>query len=294
MNPTINKNKLSFPKEEINIAPEIITAQVKAVLTEDIGSGDITASLIPAGKMVKAQVITRESAIICGVPWVNEVFRQVDPTIIIDWKVRDGDAVTPEQIICSINGLARSILTAERCALNFLQTLSGTATVTRQYAEKLAGTQTQLLDTRKTIPGLRLAQKYAVRCGGGKNHRLGLYDAFLIKENHIMSCGSITAAITSARKNYPHKPIEVEVENLLQLQEALAAKADMIMLDNFTLENMRAAVAMNNGQAKLEISGNVELNQLNKLAKLGVDYISVGALTKHLRAIDLSLRFCKI
>lgn len=267
-----------------------IEQNVKAALQEDIGDGDITARLIPESEQATARVISREHATISGTAWVDEVFRQVDAGMDISWNVKDGDHVTPNQALFTVTGSARSILTAERAALNFLQTLSGTATVSQQYADKVATTQVKLLDTRKTIPGLRLAQKYAVTCGSCYNHRIGLYDAFLIKENHIMACGGIKAAIETAQKTAPGKPVEIEVETLEQLHEALAADADIIMLDNFTLEQMREAVAITNGKAKLEASGNITDETLVPIAETGVDYISIGALTKHCRAVDLSLR----
>ncbi|WP_341217799.1 carboxylating nicotinate-nucleotide diphosphorylase [Neptunomonas phycophila] len=267
-----------------------IEQNVKAALQEDIGDGDITAQLIPESEQATARVISREHATISGTAWVDEVFRQVDAGMDISWNVKDGDQVTPNQALFTVTGSARSILTAERAALNFLQTLSGTATVSQQYADKVATTKVKLLDTRKTIPGLRLAQKYAVTCGSCYNHRIGLYDAFLIKENHIMACGGIKAAIETAQKTAPGKPVEIEVETLEQLHEALAADADIIMLDNFTLEQMREAVAITNGKAKLEASGNITDETLVPIAKTGVDYISIGALTKHCRAVDLSLR----
>ncbi|MDN2661009.1 carboxylating nicotinate-nucleotide diphosphorylase [Neptunomonas sp. CHC150] len=267
-----------------------IEQNVKTALQEDIGDGDITARLIPESEQATARVISREHATISGTAWVDEVFRQVDAGMDISWNVKDGDHVTPNQALFTVTGSARSILTAERAALNFLQTLSGTATVSQQYADKVATTKVKLLDTRKTIPGLRLAQKYAVTCGSCYNHRIGLYDAFLIKENHIMACGGIKAAIETAQKTAPGKPVEIEVETLEQLHEALAADADIIMLDNFTLEQMREAVAITNGKAKLEASGNITDETLVPIAETGVDYISIGALTKHCRAVDLSLR----
>ncbi|MDO6467342.1 carboxylating nicotinate-nucleotide diphosphorylase [Neptunomonas phycophila] len=267
-----------------------IEQNVKTALQEDIGDGDITARLIPESEQATARVISREHATISGTAWVDEVFRQVDAGMDISWNVKDGDQVTPNQALFTVTGSARSILTAERAALNFLQTLSGTATVSQQYADKVATTKVKLLDTRKTIPGLRLAQKYAVTCGSCYNHRIGLYDAFLIKENHIMACGGIKAAIETAQTTAPGKPVEIEVETLEQLHEALAADADIIMLDNFTLEQMREAVAITNGKAKLEASGNITDETLVPIAETGVDYISIGALTKHCRAVDLSLR----
>jgi len=268
-----------------------IVSNVKTALEEDIGSGDITAELIPANELAFANVISRESAVIAGQAWVNEVFNQVDPEVIIKWNVKDGDSVEPNQILFTLSGRSRSLLTGERAALNFLQTLSGTASVASQYAKRVAATNVRLLDTRKTIPGLRIAQKYAVTCGGCYNHRIGLYDAFLIKENHIMACGGIEAAITTAKRNHRDKPVEVEVENFNELQQALKAGADIIMLDNFTPEQMREAVREVAGRAKLEASGNITDETLVSFAETGVDYISIGALTKHCKAVDLSMRF---
>lgn len=272
-----------------------IRASVAAALAEDLGNlpveqGDITASLIPASQHASATIISREAAIICGVAWVNEVFQQLDPSVQLDWQVKDGDSVAPNQLLCRLQGKARSLLTGERSALNFLQSLSGTATTTDLYVQQLAGSRTQLLDTRKTIPGLRLAQKYAVLCGGGQNHRIGLFDAFLIKENHIAAAGGIDKAVTQARSNFPGKPVEVEVESLGELQQALSAGADIIMLDNFSLADIQQAVAINQQQAKLEVSGNITSERLRELAATGVDFISSGALTKHVQAIDLSMR----
>jgi nicotinate-nucleotide pyrophosphorylase (carboxylating) len=241
--------------------------------------------------MAKARIITREAATICGIEWVNEVFRQVDSTVSIQWHVSDGDIVAPNATLFELSGSARSLLTGERTALNFLQLLSGTATICQSYADLVAHTQVRLLDTRKTIPGLRTAQKYAVTCGGCHNHRIGLYDAFLIKENHIAACGGIAAAIQAARDIAPLKPVEIEVENLDELNSALKGDADIIMLDNFSLEDMRTAVELTAGKAKLEASGNVDTETLPGIAETGVDYISIGALTKHARAVDLSMRF---
>ena len=268
-----------------------ITRAVRDALNEDIGSGDITAQLVAADTQYVAKVITREPAIICGVDWVNETFAQLDNAVTINWSVSDGDRVEAEQTLFTLSGSARSILTGERTALNFLQLLSGTATLCDRYAQLTAHTSTKLLDTRKTIPGLRTAQKYAVTCGGCFNHRVGLYDAYLIKENHIAACGSINAAITTAKTNHPDKPVEVEVENLDELQQALAAQADIVMLDNFSIEDLEQAVAITQGRVKLEASGNVSETTLAGLAATGVDYISIGALTKHVTAIDLSMRF---
>jgi nicotinate-nucleotide pyrophosphorylase (carboxylating) len=271
------------------LKPAII-ANVEAAIAEDIGSGDITAELIPAEEQGEARIITREQAVIAGTAWVDEVFRQVDPEVVVSWQVKDGDRVEPDQTLFTLKGRSRSLLSGERAALNFLQTLSGTATVAAQYADRVAETAVCLLDTRKTIPGLRLAQKYAVTCGGCYNHRIGLFDAFLIKENHILASGGIAAAISTAKTNHPGKPVEVEVEGFGELNEALDAGADIIMLDNFTPEQMVEAVATVNGRAKLEASGNITDATLLDYARTGVDYISIGALTKHCRAIDLSMR----
>ena len=275
--------------------PQAIREQVSTALIEDLGgelnaANDITANLIDSNVNAKATILTREPCVICGVAWVDQAFALIDDTISLTWHVADGDKVEADTVLVDIEGSARGILTAERTALNFLQTLSGTATITAFYANILAGSQTKILDTRKTLPGLRYAQKYAVRCGGGKNHRVGLFDAFLIKENHIFSCGGIENAITNARKMMPTKPVEVEVENLEELTIALSAGADIVMLDNFTNEQIQQAVALNKGQCKLEVSGNITDERLASLSKLGVDYISSGALTKHVQAIDLSLR----
>ncbi len=268
-----------------------ITETVAFALKEDIGSGDITAQLIPVTQTAKARIITRENAVVCGTEWVNEVFRQIDSSVTIHWHVADGDAVKPDQLLFELAGSARSLLTGERTALNFLQLLSGTATICKSYADIVAHTQVRLLDTRKTIPGLRTAQKYAVTCGGCHNHRIGLYDAFLIKENHIAACGGIPAAISAAREIAPGKPVEVEVESLAELEIALAGNADIIMLDNFSLADMKTGVELTAGRAKLEASGNVDTSTLAGIAETGVDYISIGALTKHAQAVDLSMRF---
>jgi len=268
-----------------------VLANVSAALLEDVGDGDITARLIPADESASAAVITREDATICGVDWVNEVAHQVDPTITLDWMVADGDQAKANQVLFQAHGNARSLLTFERCALNFLQCLSGTASIAHYYASLVADTSVRLLDTRKTIPGLRKAQKYAVACGQCYNHRIGLYDAFLIKENHIAACGGIGPAIATARRQEPTKPVEVEVETIPELQQALDAGADRIMLDNFTLQEMRDAVKRAAGTAELEASGGITEQTLRPIAATGVDYISIGALTKDCRAIDLSMRF---
>lgn len=270
---------------------KIISENVRAALAEDIGSGDLTAALIPVDAEASAYVISREDAVICGVEWVNEVFRQLDTRVQVEWLVKDGDHVVPDQRLFTLHGTARALLTGERTALNFLQTLSGTATEAKRWADAVAGLAVKILDTRKTLPGLRVAQKYAVKCGGCDNHRYGLYDAVLIKENHIMAAGSITAAVAKVRPYAAGKTIEVEVESLDELQQALAAEADIIMLDNFSHDDICQAVSLAQGRAKLEVSGNVELESVRFLAETGVDFISTGALTKHVRAIDLSMRF---
>lgn len=273
--------------------PADLPSQVEAALREDLGSGDVTASLVPAAQRVRGSVVTREAAVLCGRAWVEETFRQLDPKVQLTWQAADGDRIAPGQIIFGLAGPARPVLSGERTALNFLQLLSGTATVTRRFVDAVAGTQCRIIDTRKTVPGLRTAQKYAVRCGGAQNHRMGLYDQVLIKENHIAAAGSLTGAIEAARRNAAGVAIEVEVETLAELQEALNARPDMIMLDEFSLEDMQAAVALNRAHgalAKLEASGSVSLDSVPAIAATGVDYISVGALTKHVRAIDLSMR----
>ncbi|GAC06664.1 carboxylating nicotinate-nucleotide diphosphorylase [Paraglaciecola chathamensis] len=272
-----------------------IQQAVKAALLEDLGGsecivGDITANLIPEPQHIKVNIITREDCVVAGKEWVNATFQQLDKGIKIDWKVEDAQHVKSDTVLCEISGNARMILTGERTALNFLQTLSGTATVVADYVKALGDSETKLLDTRKTLPGMRLAQKYAVTCGGGKNHRIGLYDAYLIKENHILACGSIANAIEKARQMHPDIPVEVEVENLDELSQALDANADIIMLDNFTLDDTRQAVVLTKGKSKLEVSGNITKERIAELAQVGVDYISSGALTKHVQAIDLSLR----
>jgi len=263
---------------------------VKLALDEDIGSGDITAGLVDSREYATATVITREAGVLCGTQFVDAVFSSVDPDVKVDWKKVDGDRLEPNDVLFTLAGNARNILTGERAALNFLQMLSGTASYSASLAAIVAGTQTKLLDTRKTIPGFRNAQKYAVSCGGCFNHRIGLFDAFLIKENHIAACGGIRQAVDQARQNAPGKPVEVEVENLEELEQALAAGADRIMLDNFTLEGMRKAVAITAGTAELEASGNVTEATLRGIAETGVDFISIGALTKLVMPLDLSLR----
>ena len=262
-------------------------------MREDVGPGDITAGLIAAHAHAHGHVRCRESAVLCGSPWFNETFRQLDDSTEIRWHFREGDRVAADSVLCEIEGNARALLTGERTALNFLQLLSGTATTTQRYVDAVSGTNCRILDTRKTIPGLRTAQKYAVRCGGGTNHRIGLFDMVLIKENHIAAAGSIAAAVSAARRAAPGVRLEVEAESLEQVREALASGADVVLLDELTLEQMREAVAINRGQprpAELECSGGVTLDGLRTIAETGVDYISVGSLTKHIKAIDLSMR----
>jgi nicotinate-nucleotide pyrophosphorylase (carboxylating) len=274
--------------------PPDIHEQVARALAEDVGSGDVTAALVPAGTMARATLITRDEMVLCGRAWLAETFRQLDERVQIHWQGHDGAAFQAGAAICEIHGPARAVLTGERCALNFVQTLSGTATITRQFVAAVAGTSCRILDTRKTLPGLRLAQKYAVRCGGGHNHRLGLYDMVLIKENHLIAAGGIAAAVAAARASSPGIPVEVEVETLDEFRAALAAQPEVIMLDEFSLADMRTAVAERDaaaGKAKLEVSGGVTLDSVQELASAGIDFISIGALTKHVRAADLSLRF---
>ncbi|ABE58210.1 carboxylating nicotinate-nucleotide diphosphorylase [Chromohalobacter israelensis] len=271
------------------LAEDIRTSAAR-LLAEDVGPGDITAQLIPAKQWAWARVVSREDAVLCGVAWVDELYRRLDPSVRLTWHAADGDALAPDQVFLELEGPARSLMTGERAALNLLQTLSGTATRTRDYAARVADTGVALLDTRKTLPGLRLAQKYAVTCGGGHNHRLGLHDAFLIKENHIAACGGIAEAVTAARRIASDLPVEVEVESLDELDAALEAGADTIMLDNFALETLREAVARNAGRSRLEASGNVSEATLREIAETGVDCISIGALTKDVKAIDLSMR----
>lgn len=266
-----------------------VRANVSHALAEDVGSGDITAGLIPAETRVTARILARESGILCGTDWANEVFRQLDAAIQIDWQFHDGDPFTTNDELVILQGPARAIMTGERCALNFLQTLSAVATATQQLVKQVAHTNVKILDTRKTIPGLRVAQKYAVAVGGGQNHRMGLFDAFLIKENHIAACSGIAEAITTARRQQPGKPVEIEVQSLAQLDQAINAGAHIVMLDNFAIEAIRTAVATTAGRCKLEASGGIDSTTLVSIAETGVDYISVGAITKHCRAIDLSL-----
>lgn len=271
--------------------PSDISETVRKALREDVGTGDVTAALIPADLAARATVLAREPAVLCGAAWFEHVFSELDPHIKIAWQVADGAEVTSNQPICTLAGQARALLTGERTALNFLQTLSGTATRARRYASAVLGTKARILDTRKTIPGLRSAQKYAVRCGGCYNHRMGLFDGVLIKENHILAAGSIAAAITWVRQTNPGLPIELEVETLDELEETLRCGADIILLDNFSMQSIREAVRRTRGRAQLEVSGGVSLEQLREIAQTGVDYISVGALTKHVTAVDLSMRF---
>ena len=268
-----------------------IEQDVRRALDEDLGSGDITARLIPEGRIGKASVYTSEPAVLCGRNWFDAVFKQLDDKVDIRWYVADGQTIVPHQVVCTLKGPARCLLSGERTALNFLQTLSGTATLANTYAKRIEGLNTRVLDTRKTIPGLRRAQKYAVRCGGCHNHRIGLYDAFLIKENHIAAAGSIENAISSARALNKELAVEVEVENREELKQALRAGADRILLDNFAPDEIRQAVALTGKRAKLEASGGITLDTLRQYAETGVDYVSIGALTKDVRAIDLSMRF---
>ncbi len=280
----------------MSISHTLISQLVTLALDEDLNyqsaeQGDITAQLIPQAEQANAKVITREDCIFCGKDLIIEVFKQVDPSVVVNICVNDGDFVSANSTLFTASGSARAILTAERTALNFVQTLSGTATTTAHYVKELSGTSTQLLDTRKTIPGLRALQKYAVKCGGGANHRIGLFDAFLIKENHIAACGGINNAVTQAKLNHADKPIEVEVESFDELEQAINAGADIIMLDNFSPEQIRQAVSITNKRAKLEVSGNMTLETLKAYSQAGVDFISSGALTKNLQSIDLSMRF---
>ncbi|MCO7229022.1 carboxylating nicotinate-nucleotide diphosphorylase [Halomonas sp. CnH100-B] len=269
---------------------EEIRACAARLLAEDVGAGDITAQLIPESQWATAKVITREAAVLCGVAWVDEIFRRLDGRVTLRWQAADGDLLAPDQCFLELEGPARSLLTGERAALNMLQTLSATATATRRYVDLIEGTSVRLLDTRKTLPGMRLAQKYAVTCGGGHNHRIGLWDAFLIKENHIAACGGIQAAVAQARKLASDLPVEVEVETFEELDQALAAGADIVMLDNFAIEDLHVAVEINGGRATLEASGNVNDSTLRAIADTGVDCISSGALTKDVKSIDLSMR----
>ena len=275
--------------------PSDIDLTVRRALEEDVGDGDITAGLVPPETTATATLLSRESAVICGVPWFERVFEILDPKVRIRWHVSEGKSVEPDTLLCTLEGNARALLTGERTALNFLQTCSGTATAARRFANAISGTSCRILDTRKTLPGLRAAQKYATACGGATNHRMGLFDGILIKENHLIACGSIRQAVETARASAPGMPVEVDVESLDECRDALDAGADILMLDNFSLPDMREAVALNRGRgdkaALLEASGNVEMDRLTEIAATGVDFISVGAITKHVRAIDLSMRF---
>jgi len=275
----------------LNVPQSAIEEVVNIAIHEDVGDGDVTAHLIPEDDMAIATVISREACVLCGMDWFEEVFRQIDDNVLIEWQAEDGDHIEAGQSICSLSGSARAILTGERTALNFLQTLSATATRSAEYSKAVADTPCVVLDTRKTIPGLRLAQKYAVSCGGCQNHRIGLYDAILIKENHILACGSIQQAIDEARFHNPEMPVEIEVENIDELNQALTAGADRVLLDNFTNEQLREAVKICGGKIPLEASGNVTLDNIHDIALTGVDFISTGALTKDIKAIDLSMRF---
>ena len=270
---------------------QLIINQAANALDEDVGSGDISAQLIDAESRLETELLVRENAVLCGCQWFDEVFRQCDDSIVINWHASDGERLTANSTVCQVSGPARGILTAERSALNFLQTLSGTATLTQHYADKIQQTRCKILDTRKTIPQLRVAQKYAVLCGGGSNHRIGLFDAFLIKENHLAACGSIAIAVSRAREMQPQKFLEIEVEDLSQLQQAIDAGVDRALLDNFSIAELEQAVELNNHRIELEASGNIDQQQLLEVALTGVDFISIGALTKNLRAIDFSLRY---
>lgn len=276
-------------------APADVATVVSRAIDEDLGTGDLTAALIPRGNQAVARVVVREPATLCGRAWFDETFRQLDPHVAIEWHAADGEAVPADSVVCELRGAARSIVMGERTALNFLQTLSGTATATRTLADLVVGTPARILDTRKTVPGLRLAQKYAVLCGGGLNHRIGLFDAVLIKENHVAAVGSITAAVAAARYQSPNVMIEVEVETLAELREALTTDADRIMLDDFTLADLRTGVALRDARGgkrpELEASGSVNAANLRAVAETGVDFVSIGAITKHVRAIDFSMRF---
>ncbi|HMM66943.1 MAG TPA: carboxylating nicotinate-nucleotide diphosphorylase [Dokdonella sp.] len=272
------------------VSEEIVRRDVVRALEEDLGSGDVTADLLPASQLAVARVITRESAVLCGQDWFAACFHELDPAVSIEWQAEEGTRVSPGQLLCRVRGPVRALVSAERSALNFLQTLSATATATAAHVDAIRGTRTTILDTRKTLPGLRQAQKYAVRTGGGMNHRMGLYDAILIKENHIAAAGSLAAAVARARTLHPSIMVEVEVENFSELREALAAGADRIMLDEFELDELVQAVSEVDGRVPLEVSGGVEMERVRAIAETGVDFISIGALTKHVRAIDLSMR----
>lgn len=274
----------------MNIPLNYIEKTAKLALAEDIGTGDVTCDLIDETSISSATIISREDAIICGIAWVNEIFQQLDENIEINWHVQDGDKIKANDLICELNGSTRSLLSGERAALNFLQTLSSTATIANQYAQAISSTSAKVLDTRKTIPGLRLAQKYAVACGGCINHRTGLFDAILIKENHIMGAGGIQQAVNSARKHHPALSVEVEVENLNELQQALDAGVERVLLDNFSIKDLKQAVKLNDKHTELEASGNITLKTILAIAETGVDFISSGAITKDITAVDLSMR----
>ena len=283
----------ALPTDRPSPLPADLASQVTHALSEDVAGGDVTANLVPARQRVRGRVITREAMILCGVAWVEETFRQLDPQIRLDWRVEEGAPAQPDETLFTVEGPARPILTGERTALNFLQLLCGTATQARRYVDAVAGTGCTILDTRKTLPGLRTAQKYAVRCGGARNHRMGLYDMILIKENHIAAAGSLSKAIASARRAAPRLQVETEVETLEQLEEALQARPQIVMLDNFSLADLRTAVSRNRdvgSPVKLEASGGTSLETVRAIAETGVDFISVGAITKHVHAIDLSMR----
>ena len=272
----------------VNVPEEIIASTVRLALDEDIGGGDLGAALLPEDSLSTAVLLVRENGVLCGCEWFNQVFQRLDPESIVEWFASDSEAVGAGQTVCRVRAHTRALLTGERTAINFLQTLSGTATIVAAYVKRIRGTSALLLDTRKTIPGLRSAQKYAVACGGGGNHRMGLYDALLIKENHILAQGGIANAVATAKKQ--GLPVEIEVENLDELEQALAAKADRVLLDNFTPEGLRQAVAVTRGRAKLEASGGIDESAVREVAETGVDFISIGGLTKHVRAIDFSMR----
>lgn len=280
-----------MPEPLLYVPQSSIEESVHSALEEDVGSGDITAQLIPPDEIAIANVISREHCVFCGMDWFEEVYRQLDENVFIEWSIQDGDSIEPEQILCSLSGPATSILTGERTALNFIQTLSGTATLSARYAKAVEKTKSIVLDTRKTIPGLRLAQKYAVSCGGCQNHRIGLFDAILIKENHILACGGIQQAVDEARFRSPDLPVEIEVENMDEIEQALQAKVDRILLDNFPVKELKKAVKHCKGEVQLEASGGITLDNIGKIASTGVDFISTGALTKDIIAIDLSMRF---
>lgn len=289
---TLDPTAVPSPERLAQLLPDtaVIAAQVREALAEDVGDGDLTAQLLPADAIASAEVITREDAVLCGVAWFDQVFRQLDPAVGIQWYARDGERVLPGQLLCSLRGRLRELLTGERTALNYLQLLSGTATRARRYADAVAGLDVRILDTRKTIPGLRRQQKYAVACGGCDNHRMGLFDAILIKENHVSAAGSISAAIAAARAVAGGAPVEIEVESLAELSEALEAGVERVLLDNFGLPELRRAVELAKGRCRLEASGGITRDRLRVIAETGVDDISVGGLTKHVEAIDLSMR----